>query len=118
MVAKLVNEMGSINIEESVIAGIAGIAAMECYGLVGMASRGAKDGIVELLVRENLSRGVKISTRDDSVVIDLYVIIQFGISISTVATNIIDKVKYAVEDATGLKVEKINVNVQGVRVQK
>lgn len=118
MPAKLTNEYGDINIEDSVLSSIAGIAAMECYGLVGMASRGAADGLVELLKREHLSKGVRVQTEGENVIIDLFVIIQFGISISTVATNIIDKVKYAVEESTGLNVEKVNVNVQGVRVQK
>lgn len=118
MPAKLTNEYGDINIEDGVISSIAGIAAMECYGLVGMASKGGADGLVELLRREHLSKGVKVQTDGDRIVIDLYVIIQFGISISTVATNIIEKVKYALEKATGLSVEKVNVNVQGVRVQK
>lgn len=118
MPAKLTNEYGDINIEDSVLASIAGIAAIECYGLVGMASKGAAEGLVELLKREHLSKGVKVQTDGEKITIDLFVIIQFGISISTVATNIIEKVKYAVEKTTGLHVEKVNVNVQGVRVQK
>lgn len=118
MPGKLSNEFGSINIDDNVLAIIAGISAMECYGLVGMASRNATEGLVELLRREHLSKGVKIHTEDNRVIIDLYVIVQFGTKISVVADNIIEKVKYNIENLTGLTVEKVNINVQGVRVQK
>lgn len=117
MTAKITNNHGSVNIDDNVLASIAGIAAMECYGLVGMASKSATDGLVELLKRENVTKGVKIYSENDRVVIDLYIVVQFGISISVVASNIIEKVKYTVEDMTGLQVDKVNVNVQGVRVQ-
>ncbi|KNF08752.1 hypothetical protein CLPU_5c00590 [Gottschalkia purinilytica] len=118
MSAKVTNQYGNINIDDNVLASIAGLAAMECYGLVGMASKNATDGLVELLKKEHLTKGVKVHSEDDRIVIDLYVVVQFGISISAVASNIIEKVKYTVENITGLKVEKVNVNVQGVRVQK
>ena len=116
MVAKIYNELGYINITASVIANIAGLAAMECYGLVGMASKRSTDGFVELLKGENLKKGVKITQHENKVKIDLYVIIEYGVKISVVAENIIGKVKYNVEKQTGLKVEKINVIVESVRV--
>ncbi len=118
MPAKINNEYGNIIIEDNVLATIAGLAAMECYGLVGMASKGASDGLSKLLLLENLTKGVKITTEEHGITIDLYIIVQYGTSIQTVAQNVIEKVKYAVEDATGMLVEKINVNIQGVRVQK
>lgn len=117
MTAKIENEYGSITVSDEVLANIAGIATMECYGLVGMASKSSADGIVELLRREHLSKGVKVYTEEEnSLVIDLYIVVEFGTRISTVAQNIIDKVKYTVETMTGMKVKKVNVNVQGVRV--
>ena len=116
MPAKISNELGNIYISEDLLANIAGLAAMECYGLVGMASKRGKDGIVELLKREHLSKGVKVVENRGRLSIDLFVIIEFGIKISVVADNIIDKVKYSVEHLTGLKVEKVNVNVESVRV--
>ncbi|WP_303860092.1 Asp23/Gls24 family envelope stress response protein [Alkalibaculum bacchi] len=116
MIAKIYNEHGCINISESVIATIAGMAAMECYGLVGMASKRTTDGFVELLKKENLRKGVKITQTDNKLIIDLYVIIEYGVKISVVAENIIDKVKYYVEKQTGIKIDKINVIVESVRV--
>ncbi|SHJ95365.1 Asp23/Gls24 family envelope stress response protein [Paramaledivibacter caminithermalis] len=118
MSAKFENEIGTIYINAEVISTIAGAAAMECYGLVGMASKSAADGLVKLLKRDNMHRGVKIHLDENAIVIDLYVIIQFGTKISTVADNIIDKVKYNVENQTGMKVKSVNINVEGVRVQE
>ncbi|MGI6576250.1 MAG: Asp23/Gls24 family envelope stress response protein [bacterium] len=109
---------GRIVIAEEVIATIAGMAAVECYGLVGMASRKIKDGIVELLRKDNLSRGVEVIVRDDDVFINLYIIVGYGVKISEVAHNVMEKVKYSIEHITGLKVAKVYVNVQGVKVSK
>lgn len=118
MAGKLTNKYGTINIDENVIETIAGLAAIESYGLVGMSSRNATDGLVELLKKEHIKKGVKVYSDEDRVIVDLFVVVQFGTKISVVADNIIDKVKYTIESMTGLKVEKVNINVQGVRVQK
>ena len=118
MSAKIKKEHGTIFIDDSVLATIAGLSAMECYGLVGMSSRNAADGLVELLRKDNLKRGVKIYTEENRITIDLYIVVQFGTKISVVANNIIDKVRYNIENLTGMKVDRINVNVEGVRVQK
>lgn len=111
------NEIGIIDISPEVIATIAGASAIECYGLVGMASKASAGGIARLLKREHLTKGIKVRIEDDALVIDLFVIVQFGTKISVVADNIIQKVKYSVENQTGLKVKKVNLNIEGVRVQ-
>lgn len=118
MPAKTNNEYGYINIDDNVIATIAGLSAMESYGIVGMASKSATDGFFELLKWDNMSKGVKIYTEGNEVTIDLHVVLEYGIRISVVAENIIEKVKFNVENLTGLKVNKINVYVQGIRVEK
>ncbi|BBI34520.1 Asp23/Gls24 family envelope stress response protein [Cohnella abietis] len=119
MPLQLVSENGKIDVADQVIAVIAGSAALDCYGLVGMASRkGFKDGIAELLGRENLSRGVEVRHEGELVHLDLYVIVSYGTKISEVAHNIQSKVKYVLEEVVGLKVDIVNVNVQGVRVLK
>jgi uncharacterized alkaline shock family protein YloU len=117
MAIKIENEYGFIDISKEVISTISGASAVECYGLVGMVSKSATDGIVGLLKKENLNKGVNIQEEEDGIIIDLYVIIQFGTKISVVAQNIIDKVKYNVENQTGIKVNKVNLNIEGVRVQ-
>ncbi len=118
MAGTIVNKYGNIYIDDEVIAKIASQAAIECYGLVGMSYKSKVDGIVELLKRENISKGVKVEIEEDRVHIELFVIIQYGTKISAVADNIIDRVKYMVEKYTCLKVSKIDINVQGVRVHK
>lgn len=116
MSAKVTNEYGNIEIDKQVIAQIAYRSAMESYGLVGLAYK--SKGIVELLKGENATKGVKVEELDDnSIAIELYVIIQYGTNISTVANNIIDRVKYTVEKMTAVKVSKIDINVQGIRVK-
>ncbi len=119
MPLQLVSENGKIDVADQVIAVIAGSAALDCYGLVGMASRkGLKDGIAELLGRENLSRGVEVRREGELLNLDLYVIVSYGTKISEVAHNIQVKVKYVLEEVVGLKVDLVNVYVQGVRVLK
>ncbi|CAA7602746.1 Asp23 family, cell envelope-related function [Acididesulfobacillus acetoxydans] len=110
------NRLGKIDISEEVIAIIAGAAAVECYGLVGMSSRKITDGFAEILGRENLDRGVVVSIQDDRVFIDLYIIVGYGVRISEVAANVMERVRYTTENLTGLNVSEVNVNVQGVRV--
>lgn len=113
---EIVNEFGKIIISEEVIATIAGVSAMECYGLVGMASRKVSDGIAELLGREALSKGVTVAIEGNQVYVDLHIIVGYGIRISEVANNVMAQVKYALENLLGLDVAKVNVIVQGVRV--
>jgi uncharacterized alkaline shock family protein YloU len=114
---KLQTELGSINISEDVIAVICGVAAMECYGLVGMASRNVQDGISDLLRKDYYERGVDVQYIDDhKVSVTLYIIVEYGVRISEVARNIQERVKYAIENTVGLEVESIDIRVQGVRV--
>jgi uncharacterized alkaline shock family protein YloU len=109
-------EYGEIKIENEVIAKYAGSAAVECFGVVGMASVNMKDGIVKLLKRDNIKHGVNVIIKDESLVIDLHIIVAYGVSISAVADNLISNVKYKVEEFTNMEVNKINVIVEGVRI--
>lgn len=108
--------IGSINISEEVIAVIAGVAAVESYGIVGMTRRKLTDGVAELLGRENLTKGIDVKLEDGKVIIDLYVVVKYGTKINEVAQNVINKVQYNVEKLTGLSVRAVNINIQGVRV--
>ena len=118
MPGKLINNLGSIMIDDYVLTSIAGVSTMECYGVVGMAAKSAAGGLVELLKREQSGKGVKVYTEENQITIDIFVIVEFGTRISVVANNIIAKVKYNIEHLTGMNVKKVNINVQGVRVQK
>ena len=95
---------------------VAGIAALECYGVVGMASRSLQDGIAELLRgRDNLTKGIEVTIDGEQVMVDLFVIVEYGTRIKEVARNVIERVRYTIESQLGLMVSMVNVIVQGVR---
>ncbi len=118
MPSKFSNEYGNIIINEEVIAQISGMTAMECYGIVGMAARNVKDGIVHLLKGENLSRGIAVRLTENKACIDFHIIVEYGTNISAVADNLTSTVKYKVKDTLGIQVESIRVFIEGVRVDK
>lgn len=108
---------GNVQIDNDVIAKYAGSSAVECFGVVGMASVNMKDGLARLLKRESLRHGVGVTVSDENkITIDLHIIVSYGVSISAVADNLIGNVKYKIEEFAGLPVERINVFVEGVRV--
>ncbi|GAA4652968.1 Asp23/Gls24 family envelope stress response protein [Anaerocolumna aminovalerica] len=109
-------QIGEVLIDNDVLAKYAGSSAVECFGVVGMASVNMKDGLVKLLKRESLSHGVNITVENNKIIIDLHIIVSYGVSISAVAENLISNVKYKVEEFTGMEVVKINIFVEGVRV--
>ena len=102
---KIKNDIGTIYISEEVMLKVVGYAALECYGIVAMSSKRAKDGIVEWLGRENLSKGVQIRSVDDMVDVDLYIIVEYGISVTAVCAAIKEVVKYKLESMTSIKVK-------------
>jgi uncharacterized alkaline shock family protein YloU len=108
--------LGKIEVAPDAIATIAGHAVMTGYGVVGMAATTLKDGLAEILQQENFSRGVKVHVVDSQIVIDLYVVIEYGVRISEVAHNIMSSVKYAVERSLDMPVAQVNVYVQGLRI--
>ncbi|MBS3977792.1 MAG: Asp23/Gls24 family envelope stress response protein [Syntrophomonadaceae bacterium] len=113
---KIQTEYGSVSISKEVFATIAGAAAMECYGLVGMAPKTLQDGLVVMLGRESLRKGVEVTLQDNGLAVDLYIIVGYGTRISVVARNVMEKVKYTLEDITGVKVDRVDIVVQGVKV--
>lgn len=108
--------MGNIAIENEVIAQYAGSVAMECFGIVGMAGINVKDGLVKLLKKENITRGINVLVNNNKLTLNFHVIIAYGVSIIAVSDNLISNVKYKVEEFTGIEIEKINIFVEGVRV--
>jgi uncharacterized alkaline shock family protein YloU len=107
-------ERGRIEVFPAVVRAIAGHAAIECYGVMGMAARGLRDGVATLLRRENLHRGVEVREVEGQLAIDLYVVVQYGVRITEVAHNLKSAVRFAVERSTGVAVVEVNVFVQGV----
>lgn len=113
---KFQTELGLVTVDDDVVIRVAGYAALDCYGIVGMASKRSTDGIVQLMGRENLGRGVRVRGNGDKVDIDLFIIVEYGISISAVAASIIETVKYKVERLAGIPVGRVNVCVEDIRV--
>lgn len=108
---------GSVKIANEVVAIIAGLAATEVEGIAGM-SGGITGGITEMLGMKNLSKGVKVEVGEKECAIDIFVIVDYGSQISSVAESIQENVKNTVETMTGLEVVEVNVNVQGVNIPK
>ena len=117
MKGSMSTDLGIITINPEVIAKYAGSMAIECFGIVGMAAVNMKDGLVYLLKRESLTRGIHVEITEDNVItLDFHVIVSYGVNILSVSDNLMNNVKYKVEEFTGMKVDKINIFVEGVRV--
>ncbi len=121
MSIKKETKLGYISIDKNVIATVAGLAAIECYGIVGMAALNVADGLFGLLKKENLTRGINISCDTDgefcdSIKIELHVIVSYGTNISAIGDTLIETVKYSVEHSTSLHVTSVDVFVEGIKV--
>ncbi len=118
MSIELTTKDGHVTITNEVVATVAGGAAIECYGIVGMASKNQlKDGIAEILRKENFAKGVIVRQEDELISIDMYIIVSYGTKISEVAHNVQSQVKYTLDKTLGLTIHAVNVYIQGVRVQ-
>ena len=113
---KISNDLDLITISEDVLLKVAGYAALECYGIVAMSSKRAKDGFVEWLGKENLTKGVQVNITEAGIDIDLFIIVEYGISIVEVCNIIKSQVCYKIENMTGAKVRRVNISVEGIRV--
>mgnify|MGYP000279547887 CR=1 FL=1 len=111
------NEKGSVKIADEVVSVIAGLAATEVSGVAGM-SGGIAGGISEILGRKNLSKGVKVQIGEKDAVIDIYLIVNYGVRIPEVAWKVQENVKKAVENMTGLNVTEVNIHIQGINFEQ
>lgn len=110
---------GNINISKDAITSLAGGVVSECYGVVGMASQKMlKDGIAELLKKENFSKGVIVKENEGQLELDLYIIVSHGIKISEVVKEVQNKVKYVLEKSLEIEVGSVNIYVQGIKVME
>ena len=119
MALEINNELGHVSISDDVIASVAGGTAVNCYGIIGMASKNqVKDGITEILGKENYSKGIKVKKDEGKLIIDLYIIVMYGTKISEIANNVQSSVKYQIEKTLGVKVDEVNIFIQGIKVNK
>ena len=110
-------DLGVITVDQDVIAKYAGTVAVECFGIVGMAAVSVKDGLVHLLKKDSLTKGIQVDISEDNrITLNFHIIVAYGVSISAVTENLTSNVKYKVEEFSGMTVDKINVYIEGVRV--
>ncbi|MCG2807503.1 MAG: Asp23/Gls24 family envelope stress response protein [Coriobacteriia bacterium] len=109
---------GAVQIANEVLADMAGFAALECYGIVGMASPTMRDGVAQLLSRDRLRKGVQIRNSDGGVRVDLFVLIEHGTNLAEVSHNLSNRVSYVLSTIADVKVDTVDVHVQGIKVRK
>jgi uncharacterized alkaline shock family protein YloU len=110
-----VTEDGRLLIHEEALACLAGIAALACPGVAGMAARGLQDGLADILGRDNPGRGVDVQLDDERCAVGLDLIVCYGARIAEVADDVVRRVRAVVEGTAGIAVERVEVRVQGVR---
>ena len=111
------NENGSVSVSTGVYNDIAGTAASNCFGVKGMAARSVKDGVYHLLRKESMSKGVNVTFHeDDTITIDLHIIVDNGVNLNAVGEAIISRVSYEVTKYTGTKVRGVNVHIDSMMI--
>ena len=114
---KLENDLGEIRISSDVFTAITGSAATNCYGVKGMAVRSKTDGLVHLLKRESMAKGVKVYYNEDGTVsIELHIIVENGVNLVAVCRSIINQVRYMVSENTGASIRSIDVCVDSMNL--
>jgi len=111
------NENGNVNVSANVYTDIAGTAATNCFGVKGMAARSLTDGVYHLLRKESVSKGVHVQFHeDDTISIDLHIIVDNGVNLNAVGASIISEVRYVVTKCTGTQVRAVNVYVDSMMI--
>jgi uncharacterized alkaline shock family protein YloU len=105
---------GKVDISKAAVATIANRAVMQCYGVVGMANKNLASGISNILSRDS-RRGIDVTIEDEEIVVDVYVIVEYGTRIRVVAESIQNTVKFHVEKSIGIPVRAVNVFIHGLR---
>ena len=107
---------GSVEISSDVISSYAGACALECFGVVGMAAKSVTDGVIHLLKKDSLKKGIGVVIEDNKLYLEFHIIVAYGLNIVSITQNLVENVKYKVEQFTGIPIEKITVLVEDVRV--
>ena len=109
------NENGSVNVSTSVYTDIVGTAVITCFGVKGMAARSLSDGLYHLLRRESVGKGVHVQfNEDDTISIDLHIIVDNNVNLNAVGASIISEVRYVVTNCTGTEVRAVNVYIDSM----
>lgn len=109
------NENGSVNVSTSVYTDIVGTAVINCFGVKGMAARSLSDGLYHLLRRESVGKGVHVQfNEDDTISVDLHIIVDNNVNLNAVGASIISEVRYVVTNCTGTEVRAVNVYIDSM----
>ncbi len=108
---------GELTVTEDVITDLAGYAALESYGVVGMAAPTLTDGIAKMLPASRLRRGINVDRTEQGIDVDLYIIVEHGTNLAEVSRMLAENIKFAIEDSTGMNVHDVRIHVQGVKVR-
>lgn len=113
---RIENHLGGIDISQAYFTGLIGHTVTNCFGVVGMNVSGAKQGFLSALRGNNyIDKGVHVKYLRGKLLIELHITVMFGVNITAIVKSIVNKVRYTVEEETGLKVEKVNVYVDGMK---
>jgi len=112
---KVINEKGNISVSKNVFNNLVGVAATNCFGVKGMAMRSMSDGLVHLLKRESMGKGVYVTYNDDaSISIELHIIVEQGVNIAALGESIINEVSYKVNRATSVEVRNVDIFIDSI----
>ena len=113
---RIENHLGTIEISQEYFSYLVGQAASSCYGVAGMVKSGPKQGLRSVFSRRSYAdEGLRVRSEGDKLVVDLHISVIYGMNISAIAKSIVNKVRYTVEEATGLDVKKVNVYIDGMK---
>lgn len=112
------NHLGTIEISQEYFSYLIGNAVSSCYGVAGMVKSGTKQGLRALLSRRTYAdEGIRVHSESKKLVVDLHITVIYGMNISAISNSIVNKVRYVVEEATGLSVKRVNVFVDGMKTE-
>ena len=109
---------GTLTVMDGVISDLIGYAALETFGVVGMAAPSLPDGFAKLLPARALRRGITVEKCEEGLLIDMYIIVEHGVSLTTVSQNLVDRVRFVVENYADQKIAGVSIHVQGIHVTK
>lgn len=112
---KGVIKIGDATITEEAVKQMAGSVALECFGIVGMAAVSMTDGLMRLITKESLTKGIEVSVENEKICLQFHVIVAYGVNIPTVSQNLVETVNYKLESFTGIKVGRVEIFVEGVK---
>ena len=115
---RIENHLGTIEISQEYFAYLVGNAASSCYGVAGMVKSGTKQGLRSVFYKRPFAdEGIRVRSENEKLIVDLHISVIYGMNISAIAKSIVNKVRYTVEEATGLDVKKVNVYVDGMKTE-